>query len=842
MKIDAIRVNGFRGITPVREDPPAVDMELCDSNFSAKNLLLFGPNAFGKSSIADAIEWFFNGRSRGALYFEEFSQSDNAHLKLGAPGFADEGYVELEVTHNGNQTTIRRCFDSRGVQVSESLGGLDNLLDQIRDELIVLDHDQFRRFISDAHTEKWTTFSSLIGYEALESFRAGLSSLSGSALTSRLNTADLDKELANRRNRWSVRFESLCRRVETDPNDCDELKDLRAALSRKIEVLAIACDMEPFEVSDADFWDRLDERCQPSDESQQTEQRLKKLDSLIAALTEVPDSVIDSVDILRTLVKSLSVKKEQFDKGILAEFYQRGLRIIDSGATAPDVCPFCKSPYDTDILVGEVRESLDSLDLEAIHTEFAKLRSIWREIGSAADHQIRRLATFELSEVQRHLHDLMSVEEVTQSLRIESFNEQPVSDWINRWLKLQSAVRDARCTAEQERTHLMRQLSQHASVASQEEVRNLRSLWSELPELEQEQRDIDLLQRRVDVTVELIDQIRSAARSFREELRDFSARVVDNINADIERYYVELHPYDKVKPYLDVEVSGSRRRVYLKCDFGGFAQKDAASVLSESHRNSLGLAIMLAFRAYKQRLGSPAEFLVLDDVTQSLDTTHRTSLLDLLENQAYPELSNQQILFLTHDRTLADLIKRPGENRFRRNWLRLDIRNWWLDGIVLEPCSDARTRAQSYLDAGDEIAAAVYARRALEDLYKKVVEKTGVRVRYKSKPWRYSIDDYRQYIQQEIEGLHAVSEGFIDPKQPDFTRLFTAQRILNLTVHDSVFLDAPMTLPDVQTALDMIDDLKEMFSCQHCGRWLSTLRLDKQGNVPRCRVCKQQVR
>jgi hypothetical protein len=38
-----------------------------------------------------------------------------------------------------------------------------------------------------------------------------------------------------------------------------------------------------------------------------------------------------------------------------------------------------------------------------------------------------------------------------------------------------------------------------------------------------------------------------------------------------------------------------------------------------------------------------------------------------LENKNFPEISQQQILFFTHDRTLADLIKRSGDQQEREN-------------------------------------------------------------------------------------------------------------------------------------------------------------------------------
>ena len=116
---------------------------------------------------------------------------------------------------------------------------------------------------------------------------------------------------------------------------------------------------------------------------------------------------------------------------------------------------------------------------------------------------------------------------------------------------------------------------------------------------------------------------------------------------------------------------------------------------------------------YKRQLGSPIEFCVFDDVTQSFDIEHRTNLLMLLENPIFPEIYNQQIIFMTHDRTLADLVKRPGEQNLPNSWLRVDIRNWWLERMLLESEHDTEplTRTQKYIDQNDEIAAGIYLRR-----------------------------------------------------------------------------------------------------------------------------------
>ena len=211
------------------------------------------------------------------------------------------------------------------------------------------------------------------------------------------------------------------------------------------------------------------------------------------------------------------------------------------------------------------------------------------------------------------------------------------------------------------------------------------------------------------------------------------------------------------------------------------------------------MAILLAFMKYKRQNGSPIEFCIFDDVMQSFDIDHRTNLLGLLENRSFPEISGQQVLFFTHDRTLADLVKRPGEH-LREHWLRMDIRNWWIDRMLIEfeHALDPLQKAREYISLNDEIAAGIYVRRALEQIYKTIIDKSGIRVPFSNKPWNIGMDDYRRYILDEVNELWNDNKGFIDPNEPLFQILFTTQRILNLTVHDSHFLDTPMTLGEVK--------------------------------------------
>ena len=53
IRLRQLRVAGFRGVL----DPLTIDL-----GFECHSIAIFGENATGKSSIADAVEWFYTDR------------------------------------------------------------------------------------------------------------------------------------------------------------------------------------------------------------------------------------------------------------------------------------------------------------------------------------------------------------------------------------------------------------------------------------------------------------------------------------------------------------------------------------------------------------------------------------------------------------------------------------------------------------------------------------------------------------------------------------------------------------------------------------------------------------
>lgn len=833
MKIKSIKISGFRGIPPV--DPPNVEIDLTSLNGGVKNLLLFGPNAYGKSSIADALEWFFKENVRSNSYFEEYRDSDNVHVKLGQTGFTQEAYIEIIVDHNGTDYTLRKEIDQSGKKIRENLSGLQSVIQQLENEIIVLDHDQFRKFVSAANAEKWTTFSSLIGYEELDYFRSGIDSLSSRSLTDYLHRTQLEREEQQLEIDINRKLEQS---FQTFRVEGSSLKDLIGQFRTLLEITLTSLEYPTPTMDDDlsdDFWEVLRTQVKSPEANSRASARLGELTLLLEKLTPFTEEFKTNLEAFQELSRDLDQQKNKFDKKVLSEFYQKGLQVLSENKSTPDLCPFCGTSFPWKNLILHVESQHRTLDFSDIEKQHSALVRIWETIKQSINDRRMILSNIDLSEIKEAYNRIGNTSRIYDAIFLHTFNTEIVNLWILNVNSLSELILTTRKTVEKERSSVQDSLDSSLIAEMQSKIEELYQFWTQIQSLTKDFKELNKKKRNLVVVDGVIECLRNTTSRFRNELSDFSGRVVQIINHDVEVYYDELHPNDKIKPYLDVSVRGSQRTVNLLCDFRGVPDKAAVTLLSESHRNSLGMAILLAFIKYKHQTGSPVGFLIFDDVTQSFDSEHRTNLLTLLENPKFPEISQQQILFLTHDRTLADFIKRSRETNTRKDWLRVDIRNWWLERMVIESEteSDPLNRAQYYININDEIAAGIYVRRSLEQIYKLIIQKANIKIPFSEKPWKIGMENYRDYILNEVTELWNDNKGFIDPNDPMFHQLFKSQRILNMTVHDSQFLENPMTLGDVQNALSLVQQLQSRFTCT-CGEPYHTIRKNGTSN-PKCK-------
>ena len=189
------------------------------------------------------------------------------------------------------------------------------------------------------------------------------------------------------------------------------------------------------------------------------------------------------------------------------------------------------------------------------------------------------------------------------------------------------------------------------------------------------------------------------------------AELLTRISRRVAQIYSALHPGEDLDA-VSVE-PWTAKGIELAIEFYGSRQRPPHGVLSESHLNSLAIALFLAMaESFNEQIG----FLLLDDVINSFDVEHRGRLAQLLADG----FSEWQLIVLTHDQQFFEHLSRRAPS-----WRRLEFTSWsYASGPRTTQYETAGMlhHARERLESGDVHGAATKARRALEELLQEVCE------------------------------------------------------------------------------------------------------------------------
>jgi hypothetical protein len=169
----------------------------------------------------------------------------------------------------------------------------------------------------------------------------------------------------------------------------------------------------------------------------------------------------------------------------------------------------------------------------------------------------------------------------------------------------------------------------------------------------------------------------------------------------------------------------------------------------------------------------------------------------------HEHFADWQIILLTHDKVWSEIVRLQTEAS--QDWhyheLYLGVSPEGFDlPIHRGHCAgwrDFLAKARQYLAAGDEKAAAVYARAAFESKLKRYCEDKAVPVRYHTDPRRMDAEWFWQAVKKK-----AQDEGKTAALQPLFSRIETFRKIvLNPLSHAT---PTTVTRVEIQGAIDAV--------------------------------------
>lgn len=293
------------------------------------------------------------------------------------------------------------------------------------------------------------------------------------------------------------------------------------------------------------------------------------------------------------------------------------------------------------------------------------------------------------------------------------------------------------------------------------------------------------------------DQLHTA---YLRRQNQFFSRVLTRISARVAQLFARLHP-DEDLGEVNVDTWGDKG-VELGLKFHGTHQRPPHAVLSESHLNSLGIALFLAMaEEFNERLG----FIVLDDVVNSFDIAHRSRLAELLAD----EFEEEQLIVLTHDPLFFEKLR-----RLAPSWRTLEFTSWsYEEGPRLSGYNTSGLdKAQSAIKLGDRQSAATQARRALEELLQEACEALGAPM-----PFRRGRQNDRR---DATEFLKGVRRSLKERKTRNLavTELLNRieidlQTVMNVESHASPEWTA---VDEVRAAVERVVRLNDHWTCSRC--------------------------
>ena len=709
-----------------------------------ESIAVYGDNGTGKSTIADALEWYFTGE------------------------------IEL-LCHEGRQHAVRHVGGDRAdvtsveVVTSGSLGGRTVFPEErapgtqpvTRRETFLLRGRTLADFINKTKTEKWKALVEILGLDAIESLRE-----------------DLQRARNELRKEAKAAEEQVdsCRRALSSDGGLVTHDTVLASLQE----ICAALGVDP----PASFDDVVDPSwITAAIGASATAAEPSERDSLLAELKALTPPSVDtrSVEGWNTLIGS-----ERARLLPRTSLVREAKRLVEAG-TLGGRCPLCGQAVDEAKLAQSIERAMVELmeasqeldrhraalaqqadDLNAAHSR----RRLLHGRARAQSIELPPLPPFDAAGLQAGVDGLARIDVAPMTAGLADLRK-----WDKAVAKI--AQKEARTRPGTRDTQLV------MLAALCQQVR----LW----------RLAERKAARAGRALGLADRVFDA---YQTKQKEDLAKLLSQISHRVAQVYSALHPGEDLAG-VSIE-PWTAKGVELAIEFHGSRQRPPHGVLSESHLNSLAIALFLAMaETFNERLG----FLVLDDVINSFDVEHRGRLAELLAD-GFPDW---QLIVLTHDQQFYEHLCRRAPA-----WRRLELTSWSYAAGPRTTNYETRgilTAARERFESGDVQGAATKARRALEELLQEVCEALWAPL-----PFRRGQANDKREIGELFKGMRRVlkerAKPYLETVEPLLRHLEAdVGATLNVEIHGSRGRAAPS---EVEAALGRITALDEHWSCPEC--------------------------
>ena len=763
-----------------------------------KSLLLKGENATGKSSIVEALEFFFTGR----LSIFEGEGTKSLSLKKHTPhkNFKKK-HLSIKVTFSPGNITLERTFAAQPVPPKQ----IGNYFEAAQKGTFVLRRSQILKFIASVPADRFRAIASILGVERLDNIE----------LTIKHAHEELDVSVRSKRERVQDTFRSISQLLGETVADTKQVLD---SVNKKLKEANLTTLTSFEEVG------RITEEMLKTFKKSAQLEHVTKLNEILEELKllRVDEEITRNLRDLNKKMKPLLEDKSKRELSLM-EFLVKGCQAIEE--YEKNICPLCGQAVDTQELLKQINERLQTL------RQLTEEASEIRRISMSAEGKLTLLANrieklgselepFKPLENTRTklLHTLSFFREFLEKLKLakELGEEIPVEIFEKNKDELEKLIKSlsGKCQVMLKKIGVPEDWKKKVEVISL--VNQVKTLINELIKIEKE---LKTEERHRDLA-------RKVYNTFSEVKKTKINEIYKSITGDVNDFFSVLHPGDPHKNIeLDV-VTGRRASTELKIESFG-SKEDPRAFASEGHLDSLGLCIFLAF---VKKFNEECNLIVLDDVVTTIDAQHRERICELL----FKQFKDCQLIITTHDGIWYEQLRsHQRAYRIQGKFKNLEITRWEPDtGPFITPYKPRWERIRERIGSSDKLGAGIEGRRYIEWLLKEICDATIAAVPFKI-DGKYVVSDLWNPAKQRVTKL-VKDDALREKASQRFQELEATMIMGNLLSHDNPLADT-VSIQEVKRFCEAVHELNNVFRCPNCGSFLKYYQDMKKLRCPNSR-------